>query len=212
MTDNRMGGLALILGSLAGIVTMVFHPTGHDFFAPGQFDSATRLGIAVHSLALASLPVSFLGALALSRRVWPRDRLAIAALVIFGFAVVAAMGAAVASGLVAPAVARQMVRAAQPEEAWRAVFHYTGHLNQGFVQVFVAASSVAIVLWSVSMVRSGAFARGVGYYGMVSGALILLALFSGRLRLNVHGFGLVFLVQAIWFISAGALLWRLKEE
>jgi hypothetical protein len=35
---------------------------------------------------------------------------------------------------------------------------------------------------------------------------------SGHLRLDVHGFGLVVLGQAVWFITVGTLLWRLKEE
>ena len=34
---------------------------------------------------------------------------------------------------------------------------------------------------------------------------------SGHLRLNVHGFGLIVLAQAVWFVVAGALLGRVKK-
>jgi hypothetical protein len=212
MTDNRMGGIALIAGSVAGIVTMSLHPTGHDLFAPGQLTPMTHLVIGVHALALVSLPVMFLGALALSRRLASPDRLAVAALVTYGFALVAVMIAAVASGLIVPGVARQ-IAAAEPaasEGLW-ILIHYTGQWNQACAQVFVVGSSAAIVLWSAAILRSGALARDVGIYGCLLGPSILIALFSGHLTLGVHGFGLVVLGQAIWYIVVGALLCRIPE-
>jgi hypothetical protein len=33
-------------------------------------------------------------------------------------------------------------------------------------------------------------------------------LFSGRLKLDVHGFGAVVLGHAIWFVMAGAKMWN----
>jgi hypothetical protein len=61
MTDNRFSGLALIVGSVGSIITMVFHPTGHDVVAPGRFESMAQLTVAVHALALVSMPVLFSG-------------------------------------------------------------------------------------------------------------------------------------------------------
>jgi hypothetical protein len=43
------------------------------------------------------------------------------------------------------------------------------------------------------------------------GPLTVIALLSGHLRLNVHGFGLVVLGQAIWFVTVGVLLCRVKN-
>src|SRR5260370_7902346 len=68
MTKQRLGGWALIAGSIAGILAMSQHPTAEDLFAPGQLAPMSRMLILVHALALVSLPVLFLGALAL----WPR--------------------------------------------------------------------------------------------------------------------------------------------
>src|SRR5262249_54038726 len=78
MTDDRMGGIALIAGSVGSLLTMAFHPSGRDFFVPGQLDSVTRMNIGVHALAIASMPFLFLGALALSRRLSSSRRLGIA--------------------------------------------------------------------------------------------------------------------------------------
>ncbi len=209
MTDDRMGGIALIAGVVGGMVTMVLHPTGHDLLAPGRLASMALLATGVHALALASLPVSFLGALALSRRLASPDRLGVAALVVYGFALAAAMAAAVVSGLVGPGLVRAMLAAAPSDTAgWRMALDFSGRLNQAFAQVFAVASSIAIVLWSAAVVRSRALARGVGIYGLLLGPVIVLAVLSGHLRLDVHGMGAVVLGQGIWFLVVGSLLWH----
>lgn len=209
MTDDRRGGIALIAGAAGGIVTMSIHPSGHDLFAPGQFTAMARLAVVAHALALASVPVSFLGAMALSRRLATPDRLALAALVTYAFASVAVMSAAVVSGLVGPTLVRQILAAEPPvKTGWEIVFRYNGLLNQAFARVYVVASSIAIIFWSASILRSSALARGVGIWGCLVGPMILIALFSGHLTLGVHGFGLVMLAQASWFIAVGALMLR----
>jgi hypothetical protein len=212
MTDERKSGLALIAGSAAGIITMALHPTGHDLLVPGHLESVARMGVAVHSLALASLPVLFLGAWGLSRRVGTSDRIALSAMVTYTFALIAVMNAAVVDGLVAPVLLRQMAAAAPSStEMWHMVINYNWRQNQGFAQLYVAASSVAILLWSISILRSRTLARGVAIYGAVIAPITLLALLSGHLRLDTHGFGAVWFTQSIWFVTVGVMLWRAGE-
>lgn len=67
----------------------------------------------------------------------------------------------------------------------------------------MAASSAAIGLWSMEIVRTGQLRRSAGILGCAVAALALLALFSGHLRLDVHGFGAVVLAQATWLIVVG---------
>lgn len=204
MTDDRKGGIALIAGTATMIVTMLLHPSGRDLFVPGRLEQAARLVAVAHALGIASMPISFLGALALTRRLASPDRLALAALVVYGLALVAGMVAAVASGFVAPSIAREMIDAVpQQRETWEALFHFNGAINQAFARVLVAASSIAIVLWSAAIVKHAALSRRIGIYGLIAGLAIVLVLASGHLRLDVHGFGLVVLAQAVWFITAG---------
>lgn len=210
MTDDRMSGIALIAGMAGTIITMAFHPTGHDLVAPGHSESMMQLNVAVHSLALVSIPILFLGALGLTRRLAAPNRLGLAGLVLFGFAEVAVMIAATASGLVAPGLFHHIAAEPNMADTWRAVLTLNGHLNQAFAMVYVVASSAAIVLWSAAILRSSTFPRALGIYGSILGPLTLFAMLSGHLRLNVHGFGLVVLGQAVWFISAGVLLWKEK--
>jgi hypothetical protein len=212
MNDDRLGAIALIAGAAGGLVTMILHPTGRELFAPGQLVPAAFLAASVHALAIASMPVSFLGALALSRRVESPLRLAVAALVVYAFALATAMMAAIVSGFVGPGLAREIIDA-EPSagQAWHIVLDYNHRLNQGFARTYAVASSAAIVLWSASILRSRSLAPGVAIYGLLVGPAIVLAVLSGHLRLNVHGFGLIVLAQAVWFVVAGALLGRLKK-
>ena len=88
------------------------------------------------------------------------------------------------------------------------MFHHNGLLNQAFARVLVVASSISILLWSATIARSRALALGMGVYGLFLGPATVLAVVSGHLSLDVHGFGLVVLGQAVWFIGVGVLLCR----
>ena len=211
--DDQLGGIALIAGAVGGLVTMSLHPTGHDLSAPGQFASAAFRAAAVHALAIASMPVSFLGALALSRRVESPARLAVAGLVVYGFALAAEMAAAVVSGFVGPHLVGEIIDAAPAARQGReALLGYNYQLNQAFARTYVVASSTAILLWSASILRTRALASGAGVYGLVMASVAVLAVGSGHVRLDVHGFGLIVLAQALWFIVVGVLLLRLRAQ
>jgi hypothetical protein len=208
MTDDRKSGIALITGMAGTIITMALHPTGHDLVA-GHAASMMQLNVAVHTLALVCVPILFLGALGLTQRLASPNRLAVSGLVLFGFAEVAVMIAAAASGLIAPGLFHHMsTDSPTAADAWRAAMALNGHLNQAFALIFTVASSVAIVIWSTAILKSSIFNRALGIYGCILGSLTILGVLSGHIRLNVHGFGLVVLGQAIWFITAGVLLCR----
>ena len=213
MRDQRLGGIALIASALFGIVTMSLHPTAHDFAARESFHSMANLGIAVHALAVASAPLSFLGALALTQRLQSADRLAVSALVAYGFGLVAVIIAAAVSGFVAPNLMQEMMSSAPPaSDVWRIALDYNHHINQAFAKIFVVASSIAIVLWSSSIVRGRALAAGAGIYGALLGPATIVALASGHLRLDVHGMGAVVFAQALWFTIVGVLLYRARAN
>jgi hypothetical protein len=216
MTDNRKGGIAFIAGMVGTIVTMAFHPTGHDMLAPGKFQSVALLNTAVHSLALLCVPVLFLGGLVLTRRLMSPDRYSVVALVFYGFSLVAVMSAAVASGLIAPGLIKLIMDAdgasnTSVSQAWRVAFNYNGFINQAFAKVFVVSSCIAMLFWSLAMQRQNIW-NSVAVYGICLAPIAILALVSGHLSLGVHGFGMVVVLQAIWFISVGVLLCSAREN
>lgn len=211
MRRSSIYGAALIAGAAGMVVTLVFHPTAHDLFAPAGAAArrGAALAVATHALALASTPVLFFGFLGLSRRLGPDRPLVSAALVAYAFGAVAVTSAAVASGLVAPALTGQMLTADEAtRDALHRIFSYNGLLNQGFAKVHVVASSCAVLCWSAAAFRLGGFARVVAAFGCAVGAISLAAFFAGRLRLDVHGFGLFVFAQSAWVILAGVFLYR----
>lgn len=205
-------GIALILGSLGIIATMIFHPTAHDLLADS--DQVSRRGeiraVATHSLALISCPVLLFGFIGLSRRLgweWP----SLAALTAFAFSTAAALGAAVASGLIAPVLTREILEAADPSrEMLHNLLWYNGLVNQAFAKVLVVASFCAILIWSVHLVNLK-LARITGIIGVIISLVSLAAFFAGHIRLDVHGFGMLVLAQSFWNILVGIFLFRTEK-
>lgn len=209
MKNSRTSGLALIAGTAATMLTMLLHPTGHDLFAASRYESMALRSVLAHGLALAGLPLVFLGALGLTRRLAASETLGLLALVTLGFALEAVMNAAILSGLVSTRLIGTILDVPAAESTpWKVALHLSGSLNQAYAQVHVVASSLAIALWSVALVRERGLARAAGGYGLGLAALTLLGLFSGHVRLDVHGFGAIVLGQALWYVACGAWLWR----
>jgi hypothetical protein len=193
------------------IITMISHPGGK--ISPAEIDHVARMLIGVHSLAIASIPVIFLGAWGMSRRIAGADRLAWAGLTLYALASIAVMNAAVCDGLLAPNLIRQIVSATpETRDGWRLVMNYNFQMNQAFARVYAVASSLAVVLWAVSILRNRTLGRGVGIYGVVLGAVTVAGIFSGFLTPDRHGFGMLIFGQAIWFLIVAPGLWRLGPD
>lgn len=206
MQDNRLGGIALIIGAGCGVITMILHPvSGGHALSPAQFEKLATLIESVHVLAIAGIPFLFLGALALTRHLDSPGRIALAALVCYTLSLVAVMIAPAISGLVGTNVLRRTLIQSSQSEQWRLLLDYNHLINQAFSQIYVAASGAAIGLWSLVIVRSRSLSRGVGYGGLVLSVAIMVALSAG-LRLDAHGFGLIIFAEAIWLIVTGILL------
>jgi hypothetical protein len=205
MPSDRIAGAALIAGALASLVTMAMHPTAADL--AHDFDRHALRNLVAHSIALAGVALTFLGALGLTRRLSDRAGLAVGGLVVYGVAAVAALCAGVASGMIAPPVIGELAGAeGASREALGAMLHYTGLVNRAFAGVLVVASSSAVLLWSAAILTTRALARWAGVLGVVVGGLVLLAFLSGHVGLDVHGFGLIVLLQGGWQVATGALL------
>src|SRR5271155_2231419 len=206
MTDERRSAIALIAGSAGMIITMISHPGGK--ISPAEVDHVGRMLILVHSLALASIPVVFLGAWGMTRRIGGADRLAWGGLALYAIASIAVMTAAVCDGLLAPVLMRKII-AATPEtrDMWQTLMNYNFQMNQAFARVYAGGSSLAVVLWSVSILRYRTLGRGVGVYGVVLGVATAAGICSGFLTPDKHGFGMLIFGQAIWFLIVAGEMW-----
>jgi hypothetical protein len=203
MTNDRKGGIAFIVGSVGFIVTMAVHPTPGGQLQAEQVVRLSQTSGLAHSLGIASAIFLFLGACALAQRL--RDQTcSFAALVTFGFSCVAIVIAASISGFVMPALLKRMAHDdAANAHLWQIVIWGIFQINQALARVYAILASVAIVLWSTAAWRNRGLHRGIVIYGYVIAALIIVAVASGHMRMDVHGMAAVGLGQAIWFVLAG---------
>jgi hypothetical protein len=208
MTDDCKAGIALIVGSLGGILTMAIHPKGALSLTTAEQGAHMSLvsGVA-HTLALLSVLLLFLGACGITQRLRAADRISFAAIVVYGFACVAVMIAGAVSGFIVPGIMRHMVRdVPAARHDWQVVIVGIFQINQAFSKIFSVGTSIAIILWCVSALRGGGIVRGVAIYGCVVAPLIILGIGIGHLRLDVHGMTVVMLGHVLWYILVGCQL------
>lgn len=200
-------------GSFGGILTMAIHPTAGGPLTPEQVAHLAVVSAVAHSLAMISFVLIFLGACGLAKRIAAADRLAFAGLVTFGFACVAVFIATAVSGFIVPDIMRRMAHDVPAAgQQWRMIITSIFQINQAFSRIYSVATSVAIILWSVSAMRNGGLSRKVAMYGCVIAPLLIVGIVSGHLKMDVHGMGAVVLGQAIWFIVVGAQMYSAGTE
>ena len=198
--------MALIGGTLAGLVTMAFHPTGHALLQ--DFERVALLNRAVHSLAIAGTIATVYGLTGLRRQLEGRRSLADAGLVSYAFGAVAVMFAAIASGFIATDLAAGIVAAGDSgRESYEAVREFAWLFNQASTKVFVVAGSIGIALFSLAMMPDPRFGSALGVAGVMIGLVAVVATVAG-LPMNIHGFGAIVLGHGIWLVWSGARLVR----
>jgi len=209
MTDDRKAGIALIAGSVGGILTMAIHPRGADSLTTAdQVAHMSLVSAVAHTFALLSVLLLFLGACGLTRRLAAADRISFAAIIVYGFASVAVMIAGAVSGFIIPGIMTHMVRDVPAEmHEWQIVMAGIFQINQAFSRIFSVGASIAIILWCVSALRNRGLGRGVAIYGCVVAAVIIIGIGAGHLRLDVHGMTVIMVGQVIWYVLVGGQLW-----
>ena len=233
-TADRAAAVALLAGSLVGLGVMTLHPTGRDAVrAAAAGLPQTRL-TAVHVAGLLVQPLLLAGTLALTRRLRAAPAaggsaaagpLAVTAAVYFACASAAALAAATTSGLIAPLALRDYAAADAPARAaMLAALDYTRMLNRSFARLDVLLTGAAVLLWSAAMLAARpraprpdaaatadalpAWPRALAGYGLVLGVALAAGAGSGRLRMDVHGFGLAVVGQGVWLAGVAVCLWR----
>lgn len=208
MKTDKVAGLILIVGSVGFVATMAIHPTGGSL---EKIIQQARLNIGAHALAITSMGLLLAGFLRLARALRPERPWADIGLVAFAFAAGAGTLDAICNSLVIQALAERTAAAdSDAKPMWRAILLYNHLLSAALTQVLIAAAALSVLVWSLSLLRVGQSWTILGTAGLAVGLVSLFMLFSGRIRNNVHDFGLFVLGWAAWIIVLGAFLCRSK--
>jgi hypothetical protein len=212
MKHSKSYGVALIIGMIASMVTMSFHPTTlNTTVAPDLLARQLRTLVAVHACGLLCIPVLVFGFAGVTRRLgWERPA-GLLAFSLYLFSAVAVMLAGIADGPVTAALVSKMGSVSQSEQqSLHAALSYNFQLNQACAKVFVVGSSLAFISWSVALAGAGTFARRVAILGYFTGGIALVGILTGHVRMSAHGFAVIVLLQAVWVILLG--VWMLRPN
>lgn len=214
MTRAQRSALALIAGITGSLVVMALHPTGADVARVAAAGGTSHVARNVHLFAIALQPLLMAGTLGLTLQLRRHADLAALAFISYALGTVAIMLAATCSGLLAPELIAEGVRATEAavRDGYLSEARLVGRINQAMAQLWVGFTGAAIVLWGLAMRGEAAFGvwvRGIGF--VVGGAGVVL-LVSGGLALDVRGFGVVVLVLSGWIVAVGWALWRAEAS
>lgn len=203
-------GMVIAISALAMVALMSQHPSQRVHETSAMFAEAVRLAIqtkAVHSLLLVAMAALVFGLLGFAQRLGPERPFVRLGAVACVLGAVALGGAGVLNGLVLPAMAIHFADRTPAEmEMAGTVLVFSFLLNQSLAGVGVVAWSVAVFAWSLVIVGHAGAWKWIGILGIGTGVAGAAMLLSGHLRMDVHGFGLFVLGQALWSIAVGITL------
>jgi hypothetical protein len=215
MKHTKIYGVALIIGALGGVLTMLLHPTGHDILQNPEEISRRyeTLAVAVHVLAIICIPIICWGFFGFSQRIgWEKPSI-ILAQIVFGLGGLSVTAAAVINGLATPTLMRQIYDADEPtKKLLNLVVWNNWLLNQAFTKVYVVATAAAFIIWSIHLWKKGLLAQITAVIGFIIGIVSLSGIFSGHLKLDVHGFGLVMFGQGVWIILVAIFMFKSEKS
>lgn len=208
--NARTIGWILIASAILSLGFAMIHPqlTAHELTAVlKQMIAGAVFNGWVHGILIALYVVLLSGLIGLSRLLGLHRPLVSLAAVAYGVGTIAMTGAAVINGFALSLFAGRYP-AVKPEQASAvaASINAMSSISGTWAGIGAVASSMAILVWSLELLRLGGGWRVTGAIGIAIGAAASILLVSGTLILNVHGFMLLVFSQAVWTVAVGCLL------
>ena len=119
------------------------------------------------------------------------------------------VAAALADGFITPEfVGRFQGRPTAELEMMKEIMVFCGIGIRVCTRFAVVTMSIAVLFWSVALLRGSGPVRAVGLLGWLAGAIPLIGLSIGLLPMNVHGVLTFMLTQTVWSTAVAVLLVR----
>jgi hypothetical protein len=203
---EKKAGIALIAFCILLVFTMVLHPAGGSV---EHLISITGLIITTHTIAILSLPFGWIGFWGLARKIGTDHFGSMLAFGMVSFGLVAVMFAAAANGLVLP-IFLQHYKEATPEAitAIKPILRYSFAVNHAFDYVYTVAFCLAILCWSIAILRTKKLPIWIGWLGIVLSFIAAGIFISGVAVNNLQGFRLFVGSIVVWILLVGIDLYK----
>jgi hypothetical protein len=212
LSSDRSAGVALALGSVLSVLMMAHHPTAHGHNPPEFVAEVTEHAAVnefVHGALIALMGVLIYGFSGLALRLGMHTFWARGGLIAYLMGATAGIAAALFNGFTIPEyVARYQNRPAEELATMMQMLSLGGEASHVCARVWIVGLSIAVALWSVPLVHRPGLSCAAGVFGCVVGALPVLGLLTGHLRLHVHGALAFVLGQAVWTLIVAVQLIR----
>jgi len=207
---QKAAGVALLIGSFLMFITMVLHPVGGSF---EQILRVRTMGMIAHSIALVSIPFTWVGFWGITKRLDGAPFFSRTAFSFMTFGLVAVMIAAALNGLVLTEFVSRYAEAS-PEvlDTIRPILYFNGALNHAFDYIFMGAMCISVLLWSIAILKTKAFPIWLGWLGGLLSVLAMAMWVIGFVFVDLHGFRLFIFGSVAWIVAAGVFLVRVKKE
>ncbi|WP_299211323.1 hypothetical protein [uncultured Aquimarina sp.] len=207
---EKSAGIALIIGSILVIITMVFHPVGGNF---EHLLKISKMAITSHALAILSIPILTFGFWGLTVRLGKNNSLSLLGFIIIVFGLLAGMMAAAINGLALSFfIKRYHGQSTEIIAQINHIIHYGFALNKAMDYIFIAACCFAIVLWSIVIVKKSILPKWIAYLGILLGITAIILMLFNVAFTNLYSFRIFIAGLVSWIILTGYALTKTKKR
>lgn len=207
---EKHAGISLVIGSLLATITMMLHPVGGNI---QHLIKITPVIMTSHIIALFSVPFILFGFWGLTKKIGFDKTFSVLALVTGTLGLFAVMIAGAINGLAVPFFVENLGGAsADKNETAQLILSYGFSLNQAFDYIFIGAICEALLLWSIAIFKTQLFPKWVSILGVTLGIGFLIALVSGFVLVDLHGFQVFIFGIVLWMAAVGILMFRTKDK
>lgn len=213
--DPRSAGITILVGAALIVAVIATHPIPHAHASGGIVEAirqAAHASRVVHALAIVATCLLLIGFWGLAAALDLRRTVNRAGLVAFALGSLAMIAAALINGFAVVSIV-ELRGADEPAvfEKLHPLLALCRILNQTCTQVGVVASSAALLLWSITLLRQGGVDRAIGAFGVLAGVVPAAAMLHGTITMNLHGLAVFVLPLALWSAACAVRLIQRKQ-
>lgn len=210
MNNQKIYGISIIFGSVMSIITMALHPVGGNI---EHLINVSPVIVGTHTLGIASLPFMTFGFLGLTQLLRKKSIYADAGFVVFAFANIAALFAALFNGLVVPSLVNNYASVDEATlEIVRVTLSNNFYINAALDYVFIVGVCVSALLWSISIITTRTFSKWISGLGIVMGVTAIVSVVTGFTFISLTGFRVFIFGYVFWTILLGIFLIRMPQK